>query len=253
MKNLRDINKYKTWHFIIIILLITIIIPPLATLPTFIDFFDFSDTGNIGDTIGGITAPFINGLAAILLFLAFKEQIKANEIFKSQAAQQTILEEIRWIEKFEPDLGAGVIDPNLLITSTHINNNLLEILKQADSSDDGKTKHVRNQILKITYLMTQLNLTYSLIKEYQRDKEFLYKKVYHVHTFNYASGIKELEGNLKKKYDLIKNIERDEKLLSYVMRDFFARYEILEKSMNIAKKHIGINDKRTNINPNEEK
>lgn len=41
---------------------------------------NFTQTGQIGDTIGGITAPFINLLGAILVYLSFKEQFKANQI-----------------------------------------------------------------------------------------------------------------------------------------------------------------------------
>jgi len=42
--------------------------------------FDFTNTGQIGDTIGGIMGPFIAVAAAILTFLAFWVQFKANEI-----------------------------------------------------------------------------------------------------------------------------------------------------------------------------
>ncbi len=52
---------------------------------------NFSDTGQIGDTIGGILSPFIAILAAILTFLAFWVQFKANE------QQKTDLK----IERFE--------------------------------------------------------------------------------------------------------------------------------------------------------
>ena len=38
----------------------------------------FSDTGEIGDTIGGITGPFIAIAAAGLTFIAFWVQYKAN-------------------------------------------------------------------------------------------------------------------------------------------------------------------------------
>lgn len=41
-------------------------------------------SGAIGDTIGGITAPFINLLAAILVYLSFREQIKANEVLNKE-------------------------------------------------------------------------------------------------------------------------------------------------------------------------
>lgn len=44
-----------------------------------ISFFDFTETGQIGDTIGGITAPFVGLLGAYLVYQAFKAQIAANE------------------------------------------------------------------------------------------------------------------------------------------------------------------------------
>ena len=44
----------------------------------------FYETGQIGDTIGGITAPFIGFLAAILVYLAFKAQIDANKAIQNQ-------------------------------------------------------------------------------------------------------------------------------------------------------------------------
>ena len=46
--------------------------------------YDLTDTGQIGDTIGGITSPFINLLGALLVFISFKEQNKANKIQSEQ-------------------------------------------------------------------------------------------------------------------------------------------------------------------------
>ena len=66
--------KYKN-HIIITNLLFIVISPFLFTRSGYIDF---THTGNIGDTIGGITAPFINILNAFLIYITFKEQQKAN-------------------------------------------------------------------------------------------------------------------------------------------------------------------------------
>lgn len=62
--------------------------PFIFTLP--LGFVDFTNTGPIGDTIGGITAPFINILGAILVFLALKAQIEANIAIQEQIDQQEI-------------------------------------------------------------------------------------------------------------------------------------------------------------------
>jgi hypothetical protein len=56
---------------------------------------DFSNTGQIGDTIGGLTAPFINLLSAVLVYLAFKEQIESNNLTRRQFHLQEIKEQQR--------------------------------------------------------------------------------------------------------------------------------------------------------------
>ena len=46
--------------------------------------FDVSTTGQIGDTIGGTTAPFIALVAGFLTFVAFWAQLRANEQVRDQ-------------------------------------------------------------------------------------------------------------------------------------------------------------------------
>ena len=48
----------------------------------------FNETGPIGDTIGGITAPITGLVGAVLVFLALRAQIVANEIIQSQIKDQ---------------------------------------------------------------------------------------------------------------------------------------------------------------------
>ena len=64
--------------FGIFLFLILLWITSPASSPT----FDFSNTGQIGDTIAGITAPFIGVLGAVLVYISFLEQVKANKIQK---------------------------------------------------------------------------------------------------------------------------------------------------------------------------
>ncbi len=48
----------------------------------------FLHSGQIGDTIGGITAPIVNFLGAILVYFALLAQVKANEIIQGQIEEQ---------------------------------------------------------------------------------------------------------------------------------------------------------------------
>lgn len=55
-------------------------------------WFDYSKTGTFGDTIGGITAPIIGLISALLIYLSFRAQIKANYIVQSQIDRQRLEE-----------------------------------------------------------------------------------------------------------------------------------------------------------------
>ncbi len=107
-------NPNKSWFtrnigfvFIIIAFLISFT-PYLFTQFQFIQGIDFNKTGGIGDTIGGITAPFINIFAAFLVYFgALKEQIKANDIqvnslneeklrHENEAKFNTAISELNW-------------------------------------------------------------------------------------------------------------------------------------------------------------
>lgn len=70
------------------LLVFSIVAPYLFTRYSGIDF---SDKGEIGDTIGGVTAPFIAASGVLLTFIAFYVQYQANtqqrEQFKKQLAE----------------------------------------------------------------------------------------------------------------------------------------------------------------------
>ena len=56
---------------------------------------NFQGTGEIGDTIGGITAPFLGFFGSILVYLALKAQIEANQQVQEQFKKQEIEELVR--------------------------------------------------------------------------------------------------------------------------------------------------------------
>ncbi|MEO1486822.1 MAG: hypothetical protein AAFU57_13825 [Bacteroidota bacterium] len=63
----------------VIVLLVIIAVSPYV-FTQFYTGISFEHTGQIGDTIGGITAPFVNILAAFLVYRSFTAQIRANQI-----------------------------------------------------------------------------------------------------------------------------------------------------------------------------
>lgn len=82
-KQITKILGRAKWLLLVGVIII-LIMPFLLTGHFFHERFNFSETGQIGDTIGGITAPFLNLIGAFLVFYALQAQVKANEIFQDQ-------------------------------------------------------------------------------------------------------------------------------------------------------------------------
>jgi hypothetical protein len=74
-----QLKKHPIEFLLIIVILIIIITPYLFTRKYICEAFDFSNTGQIGDTIGGITAPFVGILSILLLYITFRQQRKFNK------------------------------------------------------------------------------------------------------------------------------------------------------------------------------
>lgn len=82
--NTTKTNWYKS-HKTLIWLLTGVILLLFAsvyffTRQVFNDAFNLSETGQIGDTIGGITNPIIGLFGAVLVYLSFRQQLLANKI-----------------------------------------------------------------------------------------------------------------------------------------------------------------------------
>ena len=77
----------KRARILLIVGVILIILAPLI-LTRGLVIIDFSNTGQIGDTIGGITAPIASLVGSILVFFALETQIEANQIIQEQMKVQ---------------------------------------------------------------------------------------------------------------------------------------------------------------------
>ncbi|MDD4604612.1 MAG: hypothetical protein PHF97_12535 [Bacteroidales bacterium] len=88
-------NKYP---FLILIIVGSVLFAFFAvfifTRPALFGFFNLSTKGQIGDTIGGITAPIFGLFGFILVFYSFMEQYKANRIQIQALNDQRIEKEL---------------------------------------------------------------------------------------------------------------------------------------------------------------
>lgn len=76
----KEIRKAKNRaRFTLIIGVIFVLFTPML-FTSYNVLFDFTTTGQIGDTIGGITAPIVGFVGAILIYFSFNAQLEANKI-----------------------------------------------------------------------------------------------------------------------------------------------------------------------------
>ena len=81
-------KKTQTKALIILIVgVLLIIIAPMLLIQDF-GWVSFGNTGEIGDTIGGVTAPITGLVGSLLVFFALKAQINANDLIFKQFEHQ---------------------------------------------------------------------------------------------------------------------------------------------------------------------
>lgn len=90
--------KLKSSFVVLVVGSALIILSPFLVF--LIKYTDLNTTGQIGDTIGGITAPIANIVGSILVFLALKAQIEANKIIQDQFQTQQKEESLLKIQQF---------------------------------------------------------------------------------------------------------------------------------------------------------
>ena len=114
-------NKTFTLDFWIYLFIFIALIGGICCFPAWFTEpgkLDFRNTGQIGDTIGGIMGPFVAIAAAILTFLAFWVQFKANEQQRKDIA----------LERFESILF------ELIHVQQDITNNLIFVEKKGNNN-----------------------------------------------------------------------------------------------------------------------
>lgn len=195
-----NIKKLTTIQILFILGIMIFIIPPLVVNLYLHDIFDFTNKGQIGDTIGGITAPFINAFAAILIFIAFKEQVKANDLIKEQQYFQHIQEQINRLEDDFIELPQVIANiRNSLYNSSKVFNNFNNKDKQVKFSVNP------SDLNKAIYTITLFKQTIGLIDKMDYNKEFMRKKIRTLYKIIYQDNYQILDKTLRKVIDMESN------------------------------------------------
>ncbi|MBN1969756.1 MAG: hypothetical protein JW870_10340 [Candidatus Delongbacteria bacterium] len=151
--------------FIPIIILIvgsflTFFAPSILTMPSIRQFWNFTETGNIGDTIGGITSPIIGLMGASLMFYSIILQYNANK-----RQDKAILNQSHSV--ILQDLFRQIYDSyNDVNNSSHEQS--IELDRLAELADNPKPNPDVNNIAKkflnyINYITTQFEILFKML------------------------------------------------------------------------------------------
>ncbi len=108
------------WFKILLLLAISLpVIVIVAAIST--DHIGLNNTGQLGDTLGGLAGPFVNLIAALLVYLSFLQQKKANTIQINALQDEKKLRESENIER-DKQINFNLVNTELNRLSDYFNN-----------------------------------------------------------------------------------------------------------------------------------
>lgn len=140
-----------------------------------LNFISFTETGSIGDTIGGITAPFLSFFGSILVYLALKSQIDANNEIKRQFKKQEINNSNDFIfSNYKERINMIISEINSFNISFH-DGTLISNIKDIPSYNGKKYNFIGIQALNlylIEYFRLKKQLENDKIKKFKLDTSY---------------------------------------------------------------------------------
>lgn len=251
MKSL-SIDQKIAIGVLIVAVLWLIIGPALLVLPS--TFFDFRETGQIGDTIGGITAPIVGLASAILIYLSFSAQIKANKITleATQVSQQEgnfkyIIEEFEKVKKSFKQISYSPVDNQFVSVPPYKGHTaMLSLTEEVEANPnlvDSEGKFLSEVLFKLEFTFTGYSVFISEVNSLNlsaEQKKIIQTKIwlYHEENINgYFGRIRAWQFQMPKIGDFGKI--REQKLV----KAFILKALILTIESDISKYRNSIKDK----------
>jgi hypothetical protein len=149
--------------------------------PNIWEVYNLTETGQIGDTIGGITAPFINLLGALLVYISFKEQNKANKIQAEQNAFNLLHELYKELKaEFENlKFSSKNVQNGQIYSGSKAQSVFIEILTSRVVNEDFKKNSFFKEYL---FLMGNMGIFLDIVEESNASEK---EKIYILRLFHF--------------------------------------------------------------------
>ncbi|MCC6584702.1 MAG: hypothetical protein IT271_13445 [Chitinophagales bacterium] len=181
------------YSFMILVLIIFIIILSVFGITALI-YKDKTilNPNEIGDTIGGLTAPIIGLFSAFLVYIAFKEQVKANKELQKQNTHNvigrytSIIESIKLeTESFKINSNNGVYSTSRYITGIKSIEHIFNLLNPIDFHRANKyLVDYYEEIIRIYLLSLSIISEIKTLDTNINDKLYLLNKLNFLKTTN---------------------------------------------------------------------
>jgi hypothetical protein len=152
---------------IIQVALFIVFVAFVIAAPHFLLRLPWADCGPVGDAIAGTTAPVIGVCSALLLFVSFQQQIKANKLLSDQQQlNDKIMYANQWGEYIQrqidqvsiPSVYSGDSDFNGESCIRHLNNKMFDQMNNhLTFYNDFFEKHIPEQLSLITANIKELS------------------------------------------------------------------------------------------------
>jgi hypothetical protein len=186
MKWINDNLEKIALSFIIFAVLWIVFGPILVTSYSIVNFAgDNNNTGQIGDTIGGITSPVVGLISIVLLYFTLIKQIESNKSNVSEANFRIINEEVSILKKSVDQYsfaGHGGKNAIYSFATTIGENHIAGQLGEDQYEIVDRFHNLLYQFNKILYLLDNLKTS----NEY---KDFLSKDLQQIYVLNFQSTL----------------------------------------------------------------
>lgn len=152
------IRRNLGW-LVVFVIVLAILAPIIFTLHGF-ECFNKTETGQIGDTIGGTTAPFWGFLSVILLYVTLKEQQNFNKMQKLSSDLEVIMKLRDNISELSNNIEVKIIKIKTGAEITYKGASYIEQLRSTTNSDNGIGEEDFDKLYKNVIEIVELCLLY---------------------------------------------------------------------------------------------
>lgn len=152
------VKRNLGWLVVFVIVLATL--APIIFTSHGFECFNKTGTGQIGDTIGGTTAPFWGFLSVILLYVTLKEQQSFNKMQKLSSDLEVIIKLRDNISELSNNIEVKITNKNGGAGITYNGSSYIEQLRSSTNPNNGIDEEDFDRLYKNAIEIAELCLLY---------------------------------------------------------------------------------------------